>query len=525
MSTTSSAMWLDNVIEKEKYGLLLKAILLVLVTSITFFVLLHRKLKCLPPGPRGWPILGYLPLLETDLHKQFARLSETYGPIYSLYLGSRLCVVITSPVLVKEVVRDQDPTFVNRNATVSAKVATFGTEDIAFRDYGPEWKRLRKVFVRDMMGKAILDNLYTLRKVQVKKSARQIYANVGKPVDIGNLAYLTSRNSILSMMLGTSLQDLEDKVSVDAGIQNNTHELMTLLGRANISDFLPSLAWLDLQGVKKDTQRVIHAVEVMLDSVIKQRTNEMLTSKGSAIPRQDYLQTLLEVHQKAETEYSISLTEIKGLLLDNFLGGTDTTSGSVEWVMAELLKNPVTLKKVQEEVERVVGANNEVEESHLSQLTYLDAAFKETLRLHPALPLGGPRCAIESTTLGGYTIPKGTKIFMNMWAIQRDPSIWENPLEFKPERFLDSASAAKYDYAGNNFTYLPFGSGRRVCPGISLADRLSKYIIATFVHLFEWRLPEGANMKLEDRYGIVVKIKDPIFGIPTPRFSNSELYI
>ena len=207
------------------------------------------------------------------------------------------------------------------------------------------------------------------------------------------------------------------------------------------------------------------------------------------------------------------------------MGGTDTASTAVEWAIAELLNNPEMMNKVQDELQKVVGSNNEVEEFHLPQLTYLDAVLKETLRLHPPLPLGGPRTPSQSTTVGGYIIPKGTTIFLNLWAIQRDPNIWENPLEFRPERFLDSSNAGKFDLTGNNFSFLPFGSGRRVCPGITLAEKMSKLMIASFLHLFDWRLTAGANMDLSDKFGIVVKIKNSVVAIPTPRFYNSGLYL
>lgn len=193
--------------------------------------------------------------------------------------------------------------------------------------------------------------------------------------------------------------------------------------------------------------------------------------------------------------------------------------------MAELLKNPEAMKKVQQELQEVVGSNNEVEESHLHQLTYLEAVIKETLRRHPPLPLAGPRTSNQATIIGGYKILKGTRIFLNVGLIQNDPDIWENASQFKPERFLGSINAGKYDSLGNNFSYLPFGSGRRVCPGISLADRMGKYMIASFLHMFEWRLPEGANLDLSDKFGIVVKLKEPVVAIPTPRFSNSNLYL
>lgn len=153
------------------------------------------------------------------------------------------------------------------------------------------------------------------------------------------------------------------------------------------------------------------------------------------------------------------------------VGGTDTTATMVEWVMAELMKHPDDMKKVQEELKEVVGMSNLVEESHLPKLHYLDAVIKETSRLHPALPLLVPRCPSESTTIGGYYIPKGSRIFINVWAIQRDPSVWDNPLEFRPKRFLndDYSSCSNFDYKGNKFEYLPFGSGRRICAGLPLA--------------------------------------------------------
>ena len=189
--------------------------------------------------------------------------------------------------------------------------------------------------------------------------------------------------------------------------------------------------------------------------------------------------------------------------------------------MVELLKHPTAMKKVQEELQRVVGSNNQVEEFHLSQLTYLDAVMKETFRLNPPGPLGGSRCSSQSTSIGGYKIPKGTKIIINMWAIQRDPNIWENPLEFKPERFL----AKKFDFKGNDLSFFPFGSGRRICPGITLADRMSKYMVASLLHLFDWKLPAGANMEFSEQFGFGISLKEAVVGIPIPRFSNSELYL
>ncbi|KAL9455254.1 hypothetical protein AB3S75_010629 [Citrus x aurantiifolia] len=192
--------------------------------------------------------------------------------------------------------------------------------------------------------------------------------------------------------------------------------------------------------------------------------------------------------------------------------------------MAELMQHPQVMKKVQEELAQVVGMDSCVEEFHLSRLMYLDAVVKETFRLHPAVPLLLPRRASESSNIGGYNIPKDTTIMLNVRAIHRDPKLWDNPLEFRPERFLDDGIASKFDYSGNNFQYLPFGSGRRMCAGIPLAERMLMFVLASLLHSFEWELPAGTKLNLSEKFGIVIKKKEPLVAIPTPRLSNSELY-
>eukprot|EP00257_Ricinus_communis_P000201 XP_002509601.2 flavonoid 3',5'-hydroxylase 1 [Ricinus communis] len=209
---------------------------------------------------------------------------------------------------------------------------------------------------------------------------------------------------------------------------------------------------------------------------------------------------------------------------DIVTGGTDTTSTMVEWVFAEVMKHQEIMEKVQQELDEVVGLNNCVEEFHLPKLCYLDAVVKETLRLHPALPLLVPRRTSQPCELGGYTIPKGTTIFLNVYAIHRDPQFWDNPLEFRPERFLNNINAGNFDFSGNNFQYLPFGSGRRVCAGLPLGEKMLMYQVATFLHSFNWKLPNDTELELSDKHGIVIKKLKPLVAIPTPRLSNLDLY-
>lgn len=204
------------------------------------------------------------------------------------------------------------------------------------------------------------------------------------------------------------------------------------------------------------------------------------------------------------------------------VGGTDTSSNTTEFAMAELLNNPEILKKAQEELDSVIGKNKIVEESDIPKLHYLYAIFKETLRLHPTLPLLVPHCPSETVTVGGYSVPKGSRIFINVWAIQRDASIWKNPLEFDPERFI----YYKYDFNGNDLNYFPFGSGRRICAGIAMGERMVMYSLATLLHSFDWSLSEEdvINKYVDEKFGIVLKKRTPLVAVPTRRLANPQLY-
>lgn len=193
--------------------------------------------------------------------------------------------------------------------------------------------------------------------------------------------------------------------------------------------------------------------------------------------------------------------------------------------MAELMNNPDVMKKVQKELSDVVGLDNIVDESHMPKLKYLEAVAKETMRIHPAIPLLIPRSPSESTTVGGYSVPTNTRVFINVWSIHRDPSIWENPTEFRPERFLGENSE-KWDFRGNHPHYLPFGSGRRMCPGISLGERMLFHLLASLLHSFDWKLANGdGKVDLNETVGIVLRKTTPLVGLATPRLSHSHLYL
>ncbi|KAJ0968523.1 hypothetical protein J5N97_025440 [Dioscorea zingiberensis] len=225
--------------------------------------------------------------------------------------------------------------------------------------------------------------------------------------------------------------------------------------------------------------------------------------------------------QQLVGHFNIKTAPIRNVAAEDMVvGGTENTSNTVEWAMAELMQKPKMMRRIQEELEQVVGKENVVEESHIPKLTYLGAVIKEVLRLHPALPLLVPHSPSSSCTINGYNVPQGSQVFVNVWAIHRDPCIWEDPLEFIPERFLNMDDSSRWDFSGNDFRYFPFGSGRRICAGIPMAERIVGYALASLLHSFDWNLPEGTKLDLSERFGIVLKKAEPLVALPTPKLPN-----
>nr|XP_023879126.1 geraniol 8-hydroxylase-like isoform X1 [Quercus suber] len=514
---------ISDLLHPNELSLSLLTLLLLLIFTLSWYSWNKQRtsLLLLPPGPRGVPLFGNLLSLDPELHSYFAGLAQIHGPIYKLRLGYKLGIVVTSPSLTREVLKDHDVTFANRDVPEAGRVATYGGSDIVWTPYGPEWRMLRKVCVIKMLSNTTLDSVYELRRKQVRETVGHFYRRVGSPVNIGEQMFLTVMNVITNMMWGGTVEG-DERSSLGADFREVVSEMTELLGKPNISDFYPGLARFDLQGIKKQMDGLAKRFDRIFDVMINQRLkiDKGGGSKDNDKDSKDFLQFLLKLKDEGDSKTPMTMIQLKALLMDMVVGGTETTSNTIEFAMAEIMNKPEVMRKTQQELEAVVGKDNIVEESHIHKLPYLHAVMKETLRLHPALPLLVPHCPSETCTVGGYTIPKGSRIFVNVWAIQRDHSIWENPLNFDPERFLNS----KWDYSGNDFNYFPFGSGRRICAGTAMAERMVIYSLATLLHSFDWNLPPGEKLDITEKFGIVLKKKIPLVAIPTPRLSDPSMY-
>ncbi|XP_058106305.1 cytochrome P450 76C3-like [Magnolia sinica] len=493
-----------------------------------FYVWLIKKptkgMAPLPPGPPALPFIGNILSLRPDLHRHFAELASTYGPIMKLQLGSKLCIVVSSASVAKEVMRDHDPVFANRYETVAGKLFFYKGMEISLNSYGPEWRLLRKVFVRELLSPTVFESYYNLRRREVRQTVSDVYKKIGSPIGIRDQTFMTVVNTVLGMLWGGALEG-EERSRTAAQFQHIMEGSVELLGETNVSDLFPGIAWLDLQGVKRKMKRLVSSLDKILESEIDQRLKMNRGDgevNGKKKESKDFLESVLQLMEGGDPNTRLTTTQVKGLLLDALVASTHTESLAVEWTMAEMMQHPEVMRKVQVELEQVVGTNNTVEESHLPKLFYLEAVLKEVLRVHPVAPFLLSRRPSQSCTISGFTVPKGTQVIINAWAIHMDPETWVDPLEFQPERFLDPTR--KWDYSGNDFCYIPFGSGRRICVGISLAEKTMMHVLASLLHSFEWRLPEGTELDLADKFGLLLSKVMPLVAIPTPRLSNPDLY-
>ncbi|XP_010543251.1 PREDICTED: cytochrome P450 93A2-like [Tarenaya hassleriana] len=494
--------------------------ILIAVFSVLWYIRLFTKAKRppLPPGPPGLPIVGNLPFLQPELQKYFDALAGKYGPIFKLRLGAKLAVVISSPEMAREVLKTHDVTFANHDVPIAARVNTYGGVDILWSPYGPEWRMLRKVCVSRMLSSTTLDSFYILRRAEIRRTVRFLAdrGQSGSTVNLGEQIFVTILNVITQMLWGATVAD-EESERVGAEFRELVYEMNEIIGIPDISDFFPVLSRFDLQGLVKRMRGPAKRFDQMFDRIINQRLRVDDKNPGDG---KDFLQFLLKVKDEDKST-PLSMDHVKAVLTDMVLGGTDTSSNTIEFAMAELVNRPEIMKRAQQELDEVVGKDNIVEESHITKLPYLFAVMKETLRVHPILPLLVPHRSSESAIIAGYTIPKDTKVFINVWSIHRDPGQWENPLEFNPDRFLGRTG----DFSGNNFSYLPFGSGRRICAGIAMAERVVLYNLATFLHSFDWNIPKGRTFEIEEKFGQLIKLKNPILVVPVPRLSNPNLYL
>ncbi|KAH0634496.1 hypothetical protein KY284_037282 [Solanum tuberosum] len=448
----------------------------ILALIFLYTTLAKLSTKKLPPGPSPWPIIGNIHLLGAKPHVSLANLAKKYGPIMSLKLGQITTIVISSSSIAKQVLKNQDQAF-------SSRFIPNAIQGHNYCEFSVGWLPVKELIA------------------YCEKCSQQ-----GEALDISQVVFKTSLNLLSNTLFSKDLADpfSDSKVELKEVIAG----ILTEFGKPNLVDFFPILEMIDLQGIRRHTTIHIGKLFKLFDDLIKERLEEK--RKGFS-EKSDVLETLLNICEENPEE--INHNHIKSMFMDLFLAATDTTTSTLEWAMAEILKQPEIMKKVQAELAKIIGKGKSIEEVDVTRLPYLQCIIKETLRMHPPAPFLVPRKVEQDVELFDYIIPKGSQVLVNVWSIGRDFTFWDEPLVFKPERFWGS----DLDMRGQDFDLIPFGAGRRMCPGFPLALRIVPVILGSLLNSFNWKVeadigPEDLDM--EEKFGITLAKAHPLRVIP-----------
>ncbi|KDP35215.1 hypothetical protein JCGZ_09374 [Jatropha curcas] len=469
-----------------------------------------KKNYKLPPGPRGFPIFGNLHLLGKFPHRALHQLAQKYGPITHLRLGLVTTIVVSSPNAAESFLKTNDIVFASRPPHESAKYISYQQKNLSFASYGPYWRNVRKMCTLELLSNHKINSFKFIRKEELDLLIKYIKeaSFQREAVDLSAKVASLSADMSCRMVFGKKYMDDE----FDArGFKVVIQEGMKLAAAPNLGDYIPQIAWLDLQGLTKRMK----AVSKVFDGFFEKIIDEHIQFKDESRTK-DFVDVMLEFVGSEVSEYHIGRDHIKAIILDMLAGSMDTSAAVIEWALSELLKHPRIMKKVQKELELKVGLNKMVEESDLENLEYLEMVIKETFRLHPVAPLLIPHQATQDTIVDGYLIPKNSHIVINTWAIGRDPSAWTDPERFLPERFAGN----NVDFRGRDFQLLPFGSGRRGCPGIQLGVTVVRLVLAQLVHCFDWELPNDMlpnELDMSEEFSLVTPRAKHLLALPTYR--------
>ncbi|XP_039161847.1 flavonoid 3'-monooxygenase-like [Eucalyptus grandis] len=484
---------------------------------------LTRPTRALPPGPKPWPLIGNLPHLGPMPHRSMAALARSYGPLLHLRLGLVDVVVAASGSVATQFLKTHDANFLSRPPCSAGKHLGYNHQSIVAVPYGSRWRMLRKISTVHLFSSKALDDFRHVRQEEVAILTRAL-AHVGSAsANLARLLNVCTANALGRVMLGKRvLGDGKGRGNLKADeFKSMVVEMMVLGGVFNISDYVPALEWLDLQGVAAKMKRLHKRFDAFWTAILEEHRANMSNSGNK---HNDLLSTLISLQDVADEEGgNLMDTEIKASVQTMFAAGTDTSSSTTEWAIAELIRQPGILARVQEEIDSVVGRDRLVTELDLPRLTYLQAVVKETFRLHPPTPLSLPRIAAESCEINGYRIPKGATLLVNVWAIARDPEAWAEPLAFRPERFLPGGEKANVDVKGNDFELIPFGAGRRICVGMSLGLRMVQFMTATLAHAFDWEVADGVSpekLNMDEAFGLTLQRAEPLLVHPKPRLAS-----
>lgn len=480
----------------------------VLLITWTFFLQMGRRRR-LPPGPFPLPIVGNMLHLGRRPYESFARLSKKYGPLMSIHLGNFYAVVVSSPEMAKEILQKHGQVFSGRPVTLAVHTCDHNKISMALMPAGEKWREMRKMCNEQMFSRRMLEASQGLRQQHMRNLLDYVQrcCDGGREVNIREAALVMTVNLMSATLFSSAATEFESEEC--RGLSKSIEGVASIVGMANLGDFFPVLKPFDLQGIQQKAGASFKNLLGKLEAQLKSRL-EFRRANPQGPKKDDLLEVLVDTMEGDEHFTSDHITH---LMLDMLAGGTEPNITTIEWIMATLVANPGKMAKLKEELKTALGEKQFLEESEIEKLPYLQAVVKEVMRYHPPGPFLLPRRAESDQEVKGHMIPKGTQVIINVWAIGRDPSIWNNPDAFEPERFLHQ----KTDFKGSDFELIPFGAGRRMCPGLPLANRIVHSTTAALVHNFDWKWEGGVSKadQQEELSGVVLRRAAPLKIFPS----------
>ncbi|KAL5095834.1 hypothetical protein RYX36_000161 [Vicia faba] len=464
--------------------------LLVLFLFMKYKTNIKNSSSTFPKGPKGLPIIGNLHQLDiSNLHIQFLNLSKFYGPLFSLQIGFKKAIVISTPQLAQQILKDHDHGVSSRPPSHGTQKLSYNGIDMIFSPYNDCWREIRKICVVHFFSSKKISSFSPIRKSEVKRLIEKIskHAHSSKVSNLSEILMSVSSSMVCRIAFGKNYENEGGEKSRFHDLLNETQAIFLSF---YVSDYIPFMGWIDkLTGLIARVDNTFKSLDAFFEQVLKEHLDP--NNRKREEEEKDIVDVLLELKNQGHLSIHLTNDHIKAVLMNLLVAATDTSAATSVWVMTALMKNPRAMKKAQEEIRNICGKKEFIDEDDIQKLVYLKAVIKETLRYYPPVPLA-PREANKSFILNGYKIEPKTLVYVNIWAIHRDPETWKDPDEFYPERFLNN----DVDFKGLDFELIPFGGGRRICPGIPMAIAMQEMVTANLLNSFDWEMPEG--MRKED---------------------------
>eukprot|EP00261_Vitis_vinifera_P002961 XP_002267628.3 PREDICTED: cytochrome P450 89A2 [Vitis vinifera] len=487
----------------------------------------------LPPGPTRVPLIGNFLLFRkslVDFEPVIRNLHSKYGPILTVHFGSRPVIFVSSDSLSHQALVQKGAVFADRTEALPiSKIFSSNKHTISTAFYGPTWRVLRRNLTTEILHPSWVRSYAHARKWVLGILLSRVTGHSGPVRVVDHFRYAMFYLLVL-MCFGDKLKENQIRE-----IETIQRRLLLRFRRVNILSFWPRLRmllfrkhWEEALQLRKDQEGIIlpHTrARQQLKQQLRSKEQEDDSDPGSSSSSTEYVlsyvDTLLDLQLPEEENRKLSEGEMVSLCSEFLNGGTETTSTTLQWIMANLVKHPHIQAKLFEEISGVVGeGGEEVKREDLQKMPYLKAVILEGLRRHPPAHFLLPHSVTQDTTLEGFAIPKNTLVNFMVADMGWNPKIWDDPMAFKPERFMNSKGngVEAFDVTGRKeIRMIPFGAGRRICPGYELAILHLEYFVANLVLNFEWRAVDGDEVDLSEEQGFTVEMKNPLQVHLSPR--------